>query len=198
MNPKQTAPLLLTLPALAAAAPTIIIGGAIGLAIALVLKALLSDDKQKQPETASVQANPEARKPAETTVFRQISAEIPAKPAPVQLASVPRAVAPLRAVQLVPRASVPAPATAIVPVIKTTVQAPLPPVKKKFVTREDLATVFQHGARSLTRTAAVAALKRLGFGKTAAYAALMPDGRFAAWLQFAPDGIVTWTDGHGA
>jgi len=38
------------------------------------------------------------------------------------------------------------------------------------------------------------ALKNIGFGKTAAYEALSPDGRFAAWLQFAPDGIITWTD----
>jgi hypothetical protein len=80
-----------------------------------------------------------------------------------------------------------------VPVIKTVVQnTPPPPVKRKFVTREDLATVFQRGARALTRTAAVAILKNLGFGKTAAYDALSMDGRFSAWLQFAPDGIITW------
>lgn len=196
MNPKQAAPFVLTLPALAVAAPPLIIGGAIGLAIVLLLKRLLADGKQKQPEIASAQASTEARKPAETAVFRQIPAEIPAaKQAPAALASVPRAVAPLPAVQPVPKATVP---VAVVPVIKTTVQAPPPPVKKKFVTREDLATVFQSGARSLTRTAAVAALKKLGFGKTAAYAALTPDGRFAAWLQFAPDGMITWTDGHMA
>jgi hypothetical protein len=29
-------------------------------------------------------------------------------------------------------------------------------------------------------------------GKSAAYAALTPDGRFASWLQFAPDGLITW------
>jgi hypothetical protein len=57
-----------------------------------------------------------------------------------------------------------------------------------------LATVFQRGARALTRTAAVVALKKLGFGKTAAYDALSMDGRFSAWLQFAPDGIITWTE----
>jgi hypothetical protein len=68
-----------------------------------------------------------------------------------------------------------------------------PPIKKKFVTREDMANIFQRGARALTRTAAVAALKMLGFGKTAAYDALSEDGRFSAWLQFAPDGIITWT-----
>jgi len=36
------------------------------------------------------------------------------------------------------------------------------------------------------------ALKTLGFGKTAAYAALSPDGRFSAWLKCSPDGIMTW------
>jgi len=59
-----------------------------------------------------------------------------------------------------------------------------------------MATAFHHGARKLTRTNAVAALKTLGFGKTAAYAALTPDGRFAACLQCTPDGIITWTDGR--
>jgi hypothetical protein len=43
-----------------------------------------------------------------------------------------------------------------------------------------------------TRTGAVAALKSLGFGRTAAYDALSADGRFASWLQVAPDGIITW------
>jgi hypothetical protein len=85
------------------------------------------------------------------------------------------------------------PAAVAIPKIVT--QAPQPPsIKKKFVTREDLATVFQRGARALNRQDAVAALKKFGFGKTAAYAALTPDGRFSAWLQFAPDGIITWTE----
>jgi hypothetical protein len=57
-----------------------------------------------------------------------------------------------------------------------------------------MATIFQRGARALTKTAAVAALKQISFGKSAAYAALTPDGRFSDWLQFAPDGIITWTE----
>jgi len=69
-----------------------------------------------------------------------------------------------------------------------------PPIKKKFVTREDMANIFQRGARALTRTAAVAALKMLGFGKTAAYDALSEDGRFSDWLDFAPNEIITWTE----
>jgi hypothetical protein len=59
------------------------------------------------------------------------------------------------------------------------------------VTREDLTAIFNRGTRALTRTAAVAALKALGFGKTAAYKALSMDGRFAPLLQFAPNGIIT-------
>jgi len=191
MNPKQAAPFLLTLPALAAAAPPIIVGGLIGGAILLLLKALLSEDKQKQPEAAAVEASMEARKPAETAVFRQIPAAISAaKASAVPPASAPRAVIPPPAVQSVPRASAPVPAPQ-----KIIVQhSPLPPIKNKFITREDMATAFHHGARTLTRTNAVAALKTLGFGKTAAYAALTPDGRFAALLQCAPDGIITWMD----
>jgi len=79
------------------------------------------------------------------------------------------------------------PATGSLPV-----KRPLPS-NGRAITREDLAAVF-NGARGLTRTAAVSALKALGFGKTAAYAALSPDGRFSAWLQCAPDGIITWTE----
>jgi hypothetical protein len=60
------------------------------------------------------------------------------------------------------------------------------------VAREDLSTIFNNGSRTLSRTAAVAALKGLGFGKTAAYKALSMDGRFASLLQFAPDGIIAW------
>jgi hypothetical protein len=100
---------------------------------------------------------------------------------PVKSASVP--------VSAPPSPPIPIPA----PVIKSAVRIPPLPVKKKFVTREDLAIVFNRGTRSLTRAAAVAALKSLGFGRTAAYAALTPDGRFSAWLQFAPDGLITWT-----
>ena len=65
-------------------------------------------------------------------------------------------------------------------------------LSKRFITRADMETIFDNGGRSLTRTAAVAALKRLGFGKTAAYAALSPDGRFSSWLISVTDGTITW------
>lgn len=87
-----------------------------------------------------------------------------------------------------PKIPIPKPLSAI-PII--TAQVLLPPPRKTIM-REDMANIFNRGARALTRKAAVAALKVLGFGKTAAYGALSPDGRFAAWLQFAPDGIITW------
>ena len=191
MNPKQTVPLLVTLAPLVAAAPPLIIGGAIGLGIVCVLKALLFDDEEAKPEAAPEEAITEARKSAETVVFRQIPAAIPAaKLAPVLLASVPRAVIPPPAVQLVPKAS----ASVLAPQKIVAPRPPPPPIKNKFIMREDMAKAFNHGARTLTRTNAVAALKTLGFGKTAAYAALTPDGRFSAWLQCSPDGLITWTD----
>lgn len=68
----------------------------------------------------------------------------------------------------------------------------MPPQKRRIVLREDLARIFQHGAHSLYRMDAVAELQNLGFGKTAAYEALSPDGRFASWLKIAPDGVITW------
>src|ERR1700722_9238164 len=183
MNPKQTVPLIATLapvaPAIAPFIPAILVGGA----IFLVLKCLLSDDeKENKPEI--IPSSPEIqRKEAETAqkipAVRIIPAEISAKPAIVSVPSAPK--------PFIPPVSVPS-------VLKVSAMQIPPPIKKKFVTRNDLATIFQRGARALTRTAAVAALKKIGFGKTAAYAALTPDGRFSAWLQFAPDGIITWAE----
>jgi len=68
----------------------------------------------------------------------------------------------------------------------------MPSQKRRIVLREDLARIFQHGTRSLYRIDAVAKLQKLGFGKTAAYEALSPEGRFAFWLKIAPDGIIVW------
>jgi hypothetical protein len=177
----------------------------IGLGFALVNWLLSDDDTEKKPEnppanTETENRRKEAETPPKTPAFRPIPAEIPAKPAIVPIHSAPApvfppAVAPVSAiippfsVSPVPKVSAPVPAPH-----KIAAQIPPPPIKKKFVTRADLATVFHRGARGQTRTAAVAALKHLGFGKTAAYAALTPDGRFSAWLQFAPDGIITWTE----
>ena len=122
--------------------------------------------RSRKPAPANTEAEnrrKEAETPPKTPAFRPIPAEIPAKPAIVPIHSAPAPVFP-PAVAPVPKVSAPVPAPQ-----KIAAQIPPPPVKKKFVTREDLATVFHQGARGLTRTAAVAALKRLGFGKTAAY-----------------------------
>jgi len=187
MNAKQI------IPVIAKIAPPALFG----VAIYYGLKWLFStDDTEKKPETAPASTGTERRrKDAETTAFRPIPAETPAKPAAVHVPSASRVIVPPPAVPSVPKVTAFAPVPAAVTVPKIVTQAPPPPpIKKKFVTREDLANIFQRGARALTRTAAVAALKKLGFGKTAAYAALTPNGRFSTWLQFAPDGIITWTE----
>jgi len=191
-NVKQTVPLLVALAPLAPFIPPLLIGGVIICGIAW----LLSDDKTKtKPET--LPASPEAERPkllpiASATVARapvastQPAVTIAPKPrAPVSVLLVHKP-----AVSAAPPARVSVPLPVIQPA-KPVVQTPPPPIKKKFVTREDLATIFQHGARALNRTTAVDALKKLGFGKTAAYSALSTGGRFAFWLQFAPDGIIT-------
>lgn len=197
MNPKQTVPLAVTLAPVIAAAPPVLIGAAIGLGIIWLLKCLSDAEPTKQPETMPASQAGIPRKLPEPAVFRQIPAEVLTKPVAVPRPAVPRVAVPPTALPSVPKiaAPVPVPVAVIVPKVMPQVLPP-PPIKKKVVTREDMATVFQRGARTLTRPAAVAALKSLGFGKTAAYAALLPDGRFAAWLKIAPDGIIAWTDGQ--
>jgi hypothetical protein len=180
MNSKQT------IPAIAKIAPPLLLGVVIFLAV----KSLFSDDDtEEKPETTPANTEPEnRRKEAEASqkipAYRPIPAEIPAKLAVVPIYSAPTPVFP----------PVNIPALVAKPVIKTSEQTMPPPIKKNFVTRKTLASVFDHGSRKLTLTAAVAALKNLGFGKTAAYAALTPDGRFSTWLRFAPDGIITWRE----
>jgi len=198
MNPKQTAPILITLaPALATIAPPLLLCGA----IILTLKWLCSDDEKQPPASPQPKPITEApRKPAASAGFWPVAAEIPAKPANIP-ASIPArpaprvVVPPVAAIPPAPKIQPRVPAPVAIPVVAPLVPPPLP-LKKKLVTREDLAGVFNRGAQSLTRSAAVADLKKLGFGKSAAYDALTPDGRFADWLRHAPDGIITWIDGH--
>jgi len=68
------------------------------------------------------------------------------------------------------------------------------PQKRRVVLREDLAKIFQYGKRSMYRIDAIAELQKGGFGKTAAYNALLPSGKFAGWLSVAPDGIISWKE----
>lgn len=128
------------------------------------------------------------RKQLESTLtipaFHTIPAEIP--PAIVSVPTVTKPFIQPVSVPLEPNVSVSIPAPQ-----KAMAQTTPPQIKKKFVTREDLATIFRRGERGLTRAAVAAALKKIGFGKSAAYAALSENGRFSAWLRFAPDGIIS-------
>jgi hypothetical protein len=192
MNAKQTIPIVARLaPAIAVVAPPLLLVGGVAFFVWL-----LSDDKKKKSDTAPAATE---RKPlpipsdtsGNSVENRGIPAEIPAKPA---AAPVPAVIPSFSASVTAPQkivAEVPPPP--VIPAVKTAPRIPLP-AQKKFITREDMAKIFNGGARALTRTGAVTALKSLGFGKTAAYDALLTDGRFSAWLQFAPDGIITWTD----
>ena len=179
MNPKQIIPVIVKI-----APPAII-----GVAIYLALKELFStEDTEIKSKTAPTNTEAEKRrKEAETTVFRPIPAEIPAKPAVVAVPSALKSFIPPFSVPLISKVSASIPASQ-----KIAAQIPPPPIRGKFITREDMAAIFHHGARTLTRQAAVEALKNRGFGKTAAYEALLEDGNFADWLHFAPDGIITW------
>ncbi len=70
--------------------------------------------------------------------------------------------------------------------------APQPKVSSRRVTREDVAEALGYGGRPVPRLEAVAALQALGFRKTAAYKALLPDGRFSELLEHTSDGLIEW------
>jgi hypothetical protein len=154
----------------------------IGLAV-LAIKSLFSSDAEKKPETAP--AVPKSKRLPVPTGNKSIPPYSSRKVTASPPAMIPIYFAP-------PHGKIPAPPPPIIPTAKAAPEIPLP-ARKKVITREDMAKTFSGGTRGLTRTAAVAALQRLGFGKTAAYDALSPDGRFSAWLKCAPDGIMTWT-----
>lgn len=203
MNAKQAIPLATALAPVIAAAPPLLIGGAIGLGIVLVLKKFMDSKADKQPDAMPTKPDAEAsRKPAETGVFQQVPAVSPAKTA-VPVSAVPSAQpakvlshATVQPAAVRPVPAVPATVHAVVPVVRATPPAIAKPIGKKIITRADVAMIFDNGKRALSRTAAVTALRRLGFSKSAAYSALSPDGRFSGWLDCAPDGIISWTDGQ--
>jgi type IV secretory pathway VirB10-like protein len=169
MNPKQTVPLIATGASLAAVAPALLFFAGVG----LTLFWLLSDSKGKKLDTPTDAEKGNAAKPA-------LAAPLPTfTPAPIPPPAPKPAPAPLPTPAAMPPAAPVAPPS-------------VAPRSRRNVTREDLATIFNNGTRGLTRTAAVAALKALGFGKTAAYKALSMDGRFAPCLQFSPGGSITW------
>jgi len=167
MKIKQTAPLVAAIasiaPVIAPAIPVILAGGA----ALLVLNWLFSDDKAKNKPGNTQQTNPESRDATEAT---GAAAQIPS----------------VSAVKMRENA---------IPIGASTnnVTIPLPvPIQRNFITRENMETIFDGGKELLTRKEAIEALKRLGFGKTAAYAALSPTGRFGTWLRLGPNRILTW------
>jgi hypothetical protein len=188
MNTKQTIPIIATLaPVIAAAPPLVII---VGLA-ALAAWILSGDDKKKPeepPENAPVSCPPLPFPPNSGGNSGQ-NPSFPAYSGGKVIVTPPPAAFPADSV--LPEPEIPAPLPSVIPALEYTPETPHPP-QKKFITQEGMATVFHHGLRTLTRTEAVAALKALGFGKSAAYEALAMDGRFAPWLQFAPGGIISW------
>jgi hypothetical protein len=194
MNPKKVAPLIVTLPALVAAAPSLIIGGGICVGGYFLLKWLFTADEEKKPE--AVPATTASQRPVLVNPSFSGGNSVQNRSIPPNSGGKPNvtpapAIVPASSAPTVSKIPIPPPST--IPAMKIAPQIPLP-APKKIITREDMAKNFQHGARALTRKEAVAALKKLGFGKTAAYEALSLDGRFSAWLQFAKDGIVTWKD----
>jgi hypothetical protein len=183
MNPKQT------IPPIAKAVPALLAG----FVIFLALKELFSakKDTETKPETfpANVEAENRRNEAESVPPIHTIPAEIPPKPVIISVPSVPKPfISPVSA-SLVDKISVSVPDPQ-----KIAAQIPLLPLKRKSIMRKDMETAFQHGARGMTRTEAVAALKKLGFGKSAAYEAFSENGCFSTWLRFAPDGIITWTD----
>jgi hypothetical protein len=141
----------------------------------LIKELFFADDTEKKPETAPTSTG---------TQNNEKSAVASAVSVPISPNFVPP----------VSKISAPVFVPVFVPVTNSVTQPQSLPLKRNVITREDMADAFQHGARALTRMKAVEALKQLGFGKSAAYEALLENGRFSAWLQFAPDGIITWTD----
>lgn len=67
-----------------------------------------------------------------------------------------------------------------------------PKAANRRVTREDVAEALSYGGRAVPRSEAVAALQALGFKKTAAYNALLPNGRFSELLEHNSDGLIEW------
>jgi hypothetical protein len=188
------------IPVLMKIAPPLALAALAGLAIKEIFS---GKDAENKPEMAPAKTEPEIpRKPAETAAFRSIPAEIPVKSktnsAPVSNVVSPNSV-PTAIKAFMPMVSPTVfPANSAAPVVKTPApvipqtKTDIPPVKRRFVTREHLAEIFKNGKRPLDRKTAVAELRKLGFGQTAAYSALSPDGHFSAWLFCAPDGIISW------
>ena len=149
----------------------------------------------------------EARTQAELNRERQRIAALNPAPAPVPVRVVP-APRPASAVTTPAKtiaAASPAPVVTgrpsaphvALPARPGTVQAAAPQTAEpKFsgwapkVKREDLAAIFENGAKRLTRKEAVAALISRGVKKTTAYHTLRDGGRFSNLLEMGADGLL--------
>jgi hypothetical protein len=200
MNAKHTIPLISTAAPLAALAPPLLLIAGIG----LTLYWLLSEEEEKKPDlptnaeggktpigapasacTASTQAPVAAPSP------KPLPAPVPLPPTQPLFAVFQSAIASSPAVDSTPKVCTIPQSLAVAQPTAVSPVAPSPRHGQPLA-REGVARIFNCGARALTRKAAVDALKSLGFGKSAAYEALSPDGRFAAWLYCSPDGTLTW------
>jgi hypothetical protein len=185
MNIKRFAPIIVGLaPAIAAAGPALLFFGGLTFIVWLLDK----EKPEELPENVPASLPPLPFPPNSGRNSAQ-NPYIPANSAgkvtvPPPLPSFPDD-------SVLPEPEIPPPLPSVLPVPEYMPETPLP-ARKKFITREDMATIFHDGARTLTRKAAVADLKALGFGKSAAYEALAIGGRFSAWLRFASDRIISW------
>ena len=176
MNAKQTTPIIATLaPAIATVAPPLLlIGGA-----AFFVWLLFGGDEKKpenEPEDFAPSRPPSSSPPnsgGNSVENRGTPANSGGKTSLTPAPSVPVS-APILASSIPAAPKIPVPPT--VAAAKIQPEIPLP-AQKRIISREDMAKIFNGGSR-LTRKSAVAVLKALGFGKTAAYEALATNGRF--------------------
>lgn len=182
MNSKQTLTLL------ANAAPPLLIGVGIFYAVKWLFAGEEEKDKPDKTAVNPVSAQRPSPIPPDSAWNSVANREIPAisggknpspSPAPVSINTVKTA----------PQISVPTQFT--FPAEKAAPEIPIR-ATRKIISRQDMANIFHRHTTGLTRKSAVAALTAMGFGKTAAYEAMAINGRFTSWLQFAPDGIITW------
>jgi hypothetical protein len=148
----------------------------IGLGIAALNWLFSADETETKPETTPTDAGTENH--AVHSIAPTVSTPILPLPVPLK-----------------PENSTHTLFSMLVPYTKSvaqTTQSQPPGRKRRQITPEDMAIALQRGERAFSLKEAVAALQSFGFGKSAAYAALSPDGRFSAWLKFAADGKITW------
>lgn len=174
---------------LAAVAPPVLAGLALGGIVCWLLEAA------KEPETVAPPPAPQIPAPESTRGNpRPVARRTRRVPT---CARVHRAVTPARVLDL------PAPALSVSPLGNPEAPAPAPgptpppaseaKLSERFIrklTADRMAAALSNGP--LSRQQAVAALVAAGASRSRAYEALREDGAFAAHLDFQPDGKVSW------